>query len=151
MFHRNSTPPARRRASHPLGFRRKGASVVELALLLPLLVFLFMIAIDFARIFFFSLTLMNCARAGALYASDPTTNLESPFANVQAAALADATNISPAPTITQTNGVDVNNRAYVDVTAKHKFNTIINFPGIPNQIQLQRTVRMYVLANIPNP
>ena len=66
---------------------RRGATVVELAVLLPLLVFVFVIAVDFARVFYYSLTLTNCARAGAMYASDPTTSAESPFASTQAAAL----------------------------------------------------------------
>ena len=51
---------------------RRGASVVELAICLPLLVFLFVIAVDFARVYFVSITLANSARAGALYASEFT-------------------------------------------------------------------------------
>lgn len=130
--------------------RRSGTAVVELALLLPLLVFLFLVAADFARVYYFSLTLTNCARAGALYASDPTTMGESPFPTMQAAALADATNISPSPTITQVSGSDATGRMYVDVTAAHTFGTIAGFPGIPDAIQLRRTVRMYVAANKPS-
>jgi Flp pilus assembly protein TadG len=140
-----------RRESRRLVRRRTGTAVVELALLLPLLVFLFLVAADFARIFYFSLTLTNCARAGALYASDPVTTGESPFPSVQAAALADATNLSPQPTITQTSGTDPAGRAYVEVRAAHTFNTITGFPGIPSSIELQRTVRMYVAAVTPAP
>src|SRR5262249_49221440 len=108
--------PARRIASR---FRRRGTAVVELAVLIALLVLIFVIASDFARVFYVSLTLTNCARAGALYASDPTTADESPFASAQAAALADATNLSPQPTITSTSGIDGQGRAYVSVTAKY--------------------------------
>jgi len=147
MIHRQGLAVARRGAAR----RRTGTAVVELALLLPLLVFLFLIAADFARIFYFSLTLTNCARAGALYASDPAVMVESPFPDVQAAALADATNISPQPKITQSNKVDLAGRPYVEVTAAHTFNTITGFPGIPNSIQLRRSVRMYVLAMTPTP
>jgi Flp pilus assembly protein TadG len=126
-----------------------GAVVVEMAVLAPLLVFLFLVATDFARVFYFSLTLTNCARAGALYASDPVLQAESPFASVQAAALADATNLSPAPTIIQANGVDATGRAYVEVTAAQNFSTITGFPGIPRSMNLQRTVRLYVAATSP--
>ena len=129
---------------------RRGAAVVELAILLPLLVFLFVIAVDFARVFYFSVTLTNCARAGAMYASDPTTSAESPFASTQAAALADATNLSPAPTVTSTNGVDGAGRPYVEVTAAYTFSTITGFPGVPNQVNLTRKVRMNVSASSPN-
>jgi Flp pilus assembly protein TadG len=125
-------------------------AVVELAVLLPLLMMLFVMTVDFARVFYFSLTLTNCARAGALYASDPATTPESPFADVQAAALADATNISPQPTITSVNGVDGSGRAYVAVTASYTFNSITKFPIIPSQMQLARTVRMFVAANTPD-
>jgi len=125
--------------------------VVELAVLLPLLVFLFLLTIDFARVFYFSLTLTNCARAGALYACDTASQLESPFASVQAAALADATNISPQPTITQAAGVDAAGRAYVEVTAAYSFATVTQFPLIPSNLQLSRTVRMSVEATSPNP
>jgi Flp pilus assembly protein TadG len=132
------------------GHRRRGVAVVELAVLLPILVFLFLITVDFARVFYFSLTLTNCARAGALYACDPTTQLESPFPNAEAAARADATNLSPLPTISSANGVDASGRAYVEVTARYTFRTITSFPTIPNQVNLSRTVRMFVAAAQPN-
>ena len=130
--------------------RRSATAVVELAVLLPFLIMLFLVTVDFARVFYFSLTLTNCARAGALYASDPVAAVESPFPDVQSAALADATNISPQPTITSTNGVDASGRSYVAVTANYSFNTITKFPVIPSQVQLTRTVKMFVAANTPN-
>ena len=42
---------------------RKGAQVVELAFLLPFLAFMFVIAVDWARIFYYSITVTNCALA----------------------------------------------------------------------------------------
>ena len=48
---------------------RPGVATVELAVVLPLLCFLFVIAVDFARVFYFDLTVANCARSGAIYAS----------------------------------------------------------------------------------
>jgi Flp pilus assembly protein TadG len=129
---------------------RRGASVVELAVCLPLLVFLFVIAVDFARVYFVSITLANTARAGALYASDPATMDESPFANVTEAALADATNLTPAPTITQTNGTDGTGRAFVEVRAAYRFSTISQFPGVPNNLLVTRRVRMARNAITPS-
>jgi Flp pilus assembly protein TadG len=129
--------------------RRRGVAAVELAVLLPLLVFLFLITIDFARVYYFSLTLTNCARAGALYASDPAIASESPFASTEAAALADGTNLSPAPKITESQGTDAFGRPYVQVTAAYSFSTVTGFPGLPNNLALKRTVKMYVLANTP--
>lgn len=46
--------------------RRPGAAVAELAVLLPFLVLLFFVAVDYCRIFYFTLTVENCARNGAL-------------------------------------------------------------------------------------
>jgi Flp pilus assembly protein TadG len=137
-------------ALRPNKQNRSGAAVVELAILLPLLVVLFLMATDFARVFYFSLTLTNCARAGALYASDPIRASESSFGSARAAALADATNLSPSPTITEVIGVDASGRSYVEVTAAYTFNSIAAIPPIPNQLNLQRKVRMYVAASTPN-
>lgn len=129
---------------------RYGAAVVELAVVLPLLVFIFVVAVDFSRLFYYSVTLTNCARAGAMYASDPTTSAESPFASAQAAALADATNLNPAPTITTLYGADATGKPYAEVSAAYTFRTITGFPGIPNEVNLTRTVRMTVSASSPN-
>ena len=136
--------------SKTVNCRRPGTAVVELAALLPLLVLLFLVTVDFARVFYFTLTLTNCARAGALYASDPVAAAESPFPSLQSAALADAANISPPPTISSTTGVDASGRAYVEVTANYSFVTVTSFPLIPSQMQLTRTVRMSLAASTPN-
>ena len=132
------------------GHGRSGAVVVEMAILLPLLVLIFVLAADFARIFYFSLTLQNCARAGALYAYDPAAAAESPFLSVTEAARSDAVNLNPQPTITQSNGTDASGRSYVDVTAAYPFSPIAAIPPIPNQVNLTRTVRMYVAQATPN-
>ena len=129
---------------------RRGAAVVELAVLLPLLILLFVIAVDFSRAYFFSLTLQNCARAGAMYASDPVVARESPYANVTEAALADATNLSPPPTIATAEGVDAEGRSYAEVTATYPYRTVLQFPGIPVEMTLSRSVRMYYAAVVPD-
>jgi Flp pilus assembly protein TadG len=129
---------------------RRGVAVVELAVLLPLLMFLFVVTVDFARVYYLSLTLQNCARAGAMYASDPHVADESPFASTQEAALSDATNLSPPPTITETSGTDASGRSYVEVTAAHSFKSITGFLGIPNLMNISRSVRMYSAAITPD-
>jgi Flp pilus assembly protein TadG len=80
-----------------LGPERWGAAAVELAVLLPLLTFLFVITVDFARIFYYAQVIENCARNGAIYESNLTT-AQSPYASLQNAALADAAGLSPQPT-----------------------------------------------------
>jgi len=127
--------------------RRCGASAVELALLLPMLCLLFVFAVDFARLYYHYSIVTNCARNGALYASDPTAALESPYADVTAAALADASNLSPQPTVTSTTSADGSS---VQVTVVYPFTILTNYPGISNRINLTRTVQMRISPTQPN-
>jgi Flp pilus assembly protein TadG len=123
---------------------RPGASAVELALLLPVLAFLFLAAIDFARLYYHYSIVASCARNGALYASDPVAAAESPYADVTAAALADATDLSPPPKVSAQTVLGDHNTPCVDVTVSYAFNTLSNYPGLPNPVTLTRNVRMRV-------
>jgi Flp pilus assembly protein TadG len=127
----------------------RGAAAVELALLLPLLAFLFVVGVDFARVFYYSLTMTNCARNGAMWACDPTGSLNSPYKTVAEAALADAGNISPSPTVTSQTFSDWKG-TYVEVSVKWQFKTITNYPGVPSTLDLTRTVRMRMVKAVPN-
>ena len=95
---------------------RRGVAAAEFALLLPFLCIFLLGTIDFSRLFYSYITITNCARNGALWATDPyanpslgtvtATNPQSPYASVTAAALADS-NLSPTPTVTgPTSGTD---------------------------------------------
>jgi Flp pilus assembly protein TadG len=130
------------RLNNLVGKNRPGAATVELAVLLPILAFLFVIAVDYGRVFYYSLTIENCARNGALYASDPFAPSQSPYASVNDAALADASNLQPPPTITSINGTDTSGNAYVEVTVSWTFASLTNFPGVPGSTNISRTVRM---------
>jgi Flp pilus assembly protein TadG len=117
---------------------------VELALLAPFLAFIFLIAADFGRVFYYSITLENAARRGALYGSlDAAHSVDT--SGIQTAALTDATDISPAPTVTSKVGTDSNNDATVEVTVNYTFQSITNYPGIPNLTNLSRKVSMRIL------
>lgn len=129
--------------------RDKGTAVVELAILLPLLTFLFLIATDYARIFYCSLTLENCARNGALCASN-AFNYPMPYSSIAQAALADGANLNPPLTsddVTVTNGTDANGNPSVTVTVNYTFQTITNYPGLPSSVNLTRSVEMRVAPN----
>jgi Flp pilus assembly protein TadG len=83
-----------RRSSDDTGDPRRGAAMVELAICLPLLLFLLVITADWARVYYYSQMLANCARQGALWASDPVAQSESlgqspPITTVTQAALAE--------------------------------------------------------------
>jgi Flp pilus assembly protein TadG len=134
------------RAQHHARFSsRPGAAAVELAVLVPFLAFMFVIAVDYARIFYFSQVIENCARKGALYASDPQAPAYNLYANVQQAALGpDSTGLNPPPAVTSTNGTDAAGNQYVSVTVNWTFSTITRFPGVPNSVTLSRTVQMRI-------
>jgi Flp pilus assembly protein TadG len=64
--------PMRGRGQTP--HRRLGQSLVEFALVLPVLLFLVVIAIDFGRLFFSSVQIHNAAREAANYAASAPTD-----------------------------------------------------------------------------
>jgi Flp pilus assembly protein TadG len=137
--------------------RRRGAAVAEMAILLPVLAFLFIVAVDFARLFYFSLTLKNCARNGAYYASDYPGIYG--YGSPSAAALADGSNLSPTPnvtvgydssptgTFTQTSPV---RPGYVQVTVTWTFNTVTSYPGIPDTWNLSQSEIMEMAPITPS-
>ena len=119
---------------------RRAVAAVELAVLLPFLLFLFVITVDWGRVFYYSITLTNCARQGALYASNAIAAGQAPAPSLQTAvqaALADAGGLSPEPTVESfTNG------SSITVTVSWKFSTISNYPGVTNPVILSTAVTM---------
>jgi hypothetical protein len=106
--------------------------------------FLFVIALDFGRVFFYSQVITACARNGALYACDANTQAKSPYASVEDAALASAAGLTPAPTVSSSTTTDASGNACVQVTVAWQFQTITSYPGIPTTVDLVRTVQMRV-------
>ena len=129
--------------------RRPGAATVELALLAPFLCVLFVAAADVSRVFYFSLTIQNCARNGAMYGcGDPAKAADT--AGIEAAARADASNLSSAQLKVASKTDSATSPTYVDVTVTYPFRTITGYPGVPNPINVTRTVRMRVSPYVPN-
>lgn len=123
---------------------RKGVAAAELGILLPVLILLLVFSVDFSRIFYFDQIIENCARQGAIWASDPQAPAANLYSTVSAAALADASGLSPQPTVTSTTGTDSAGNSYVSVTVAWTFNTITAYPGVPSSVTLSRTVQMRV-------
>lgn len=128
---------------------RRAAAAVEFAIMLPLLVLIMMITCDFARLYYSYLTITNCARNGALWASDPTTSVYSQYSTVKAAALGDAPNLSPTPTVTSSNGTDSDGHPMVSVTVSYTFSLVSSYLGF-SSVNLSRTVEMRVAPAAPN-
>jgi Flp pilus assembly protein TadG len=124
---------------------RRGAAVVEFAVLLPFLLYLCIIAADWARLLYYTQCINDCARAGAIWASDEEMRMKSRYTNVTAAALAESPGLTPTPTVQNppryyTQG----GHSMVEVTVSVQFDTITNFPGVPKSQTISRSVRMRV-------
>jgi Flp pilus assembly protein TadG len=134
---------------------RQGLAVVELALLLPLLCALFVVAVDFARVFYFDLTLASAARNGAIYGSqDPTKANDT--AGIQTNAGYDLTSL-PTVVVSGVTYPQVSSSTdsstsptTLTVTVTYPFNTITRYPVIPQQYMLSRTVQISVVPLTPN-
>jgi len=122
--------------------RRSGAAAVEFAFLLPLLMFLAVIAADWARLFYYTVTIEACARNGAIWQSDADYRSKSPYATLQEAATAEAPQLNATATVTPTAVTDATGAAAWQVKVEVPFKTITNFPGVPSSQTLTRTVQM---------
>ncbi len=127
---------------------RKGAAIVEFAVLLPFLLYMTVIAVDWARLMYFSQCVNDCARAGVMWAADAEVRMKSRYKTVTDAALAESPGLQPTPTVNLTNGVDPDNYPMVTVTVRMRFDTISNFPGVPKSQTITRTVWMRVAPMI---
>jgi Flp pilus assembly protein TadG len=134
----------------PGGRTRRGAAAVELAMLLPMLTLLVVICCDFGRLFYAYQTVTNCACNGAMWLSDPVVQSTSKYASLNAAAMADATNLDPtALAVSSTSGNDAAGNPYVEVTVTYQFKMITSYLGFTTQT-ITRTVRMRVAPAIPS-
>jgi Flp pilus assembly protein TadG len=146
-----------------------GAALVELAVSLPVLLLIFVITIDFARVFYLSIALTNAARAGAQYGAY-TPARSSDFAGMQTMATnsiavdgvsAVASRVcqcatdagtfsatSPANDCTNppaTSCPGGHRVMTVTVTTSKTFTTIMSeFPGVPNSVPLTRAATLRV-------
>jgi len=137
--------PFLRRPVAPCARRpRRAAAAVELAILLPFLAFIFLAGIDYARVFYYYLTVTNCARSGALYGSADATSAAD-TTGIQSAAKAESTELAPKLSVSSTTGTDSAGNPFVTVTVSYPFKTIANFPGIPSSATISRTVQMRVV------
>lgn len=127
---------------------RHGAAVVEFALLLPLLLVLFLAAVDFARIYRCTQIVADSARMGAMYLSNPDMSDKTPYATFQEATLACASGLSPPPSVTSRDGIDACGNRYYEVTVTYTFSLVSRAVGVPSTMTVKRSTRarMYPAA-----
>jgi Flp pilus assembly protein TadG len=147
------------RFEHGMGARRArfwgGQTVLELALLMPLMLLLLVGLIEIGRFAYFDILVSNAARAGAQYGAQSLIQAAD-VNGIQTAAQSDGL---ATMTITSTQqctcvagtlggcpvgGVCAQPMVYVQVTASEKFNSLFNYPGLPKSMTLASTATMRV-------
>ncbi|RXS93900.1 pilus assembly protein [Silvibacterium dinghuense] len=134
-----------------------GSSLLETALVMPILLLLMAGAIDFGRAYSIAIEVESAAHAGALYGVQNPSDT----AGMADAVKADAPNLAALTTTatygcecfdgsqSSTNCVTVpvscsgeNYVNYAQVSASDTYTPIFPYPGIPSSIVLQKTVEM---------
>lgn len=141
----------------PLLRDERGASLVELAFLLPLFPLLVFGAVDFARAFYVSVEIAGAAQAAAAYGSQNPTDT----VGIQNAAQDDAPNVQNLTVGTPTFGCECsdgssysqsckvtptctsNNEVIrVNVTVTGTYSPLIPWPGVPSAMSLTSAASM---------
>lgn len=118
---------------------RRGTAIVEFAVMLPILLTLMLLCVDFGRFAHYDIAVTNAARAGAAYGSSHGFTISTRPAWEAQVRLAvvdeldsnswfDASKLTvPSPVVTQ--GGDGSWRVQVDVS--YPFQTLLNWPFLP--------------------
>jgi Flp pilus assembly protein TadG len=129
--------------------RRPGAAATELAIWLPFLGLMFVISVDFCRVYYASQTIQNCATAGAMYASGTSTaNPTNPSAQDAAVQAALAEGVSLNPPMAATNVSVWNQGGMAQVSVSYDFPLLVPWSGSSGTVTITRSVTMTM---IPQP
>ncbi len=126
---------------------RRGAAAVELAVVLPFLLLLLLLVIDFGRVFYGSQTVSVCSQGGVFhesFRSDAIGLNESPYATYRDAAAADGQNLNLKPTedISAQYGTATDGNPMVGVSTTYRLSTVSGALPIPDTYDVKRTVWM---------
>jgi Flp pilus assembly protein TadG len=129
----------------------RGTSLIEFALVAPVLIFLVIGLIEVGRYTYLGMLVAHAARAGVQYGAQNAISAAD-STGMSNATLHDAPNITISVTPTafcSENGAVVSCTGpsvtyYVQVTASGTFTSLLNYPGIPNRMPISSTVTMRV-------
>jgi Flp pilus assembly protein TadG len=140
---------------------RRGSALIELALLFPVIMLILFGTMDFARVVYAGIAIASAARAGVQYGSLDAGHVGK-TTEMSNAAIADAAsqglgtvnassrvfcgctaNFTEVNCSTDTCSLAAPN-GYVETTVTYTYSTIVPYPGIPNNIVLNRVARMRV-------
>jgi Flp pilus assembly protein TadG len=132
----NRQPVSRRIASTT----RRGAAAAEMALILPFIGLMFVVAVDYCRIYYATQTIWNCAQSAAAYASG-TARSPSATGNIlaaQQAAVADGVTLNPP--LQLDNVTVVIGQQTATVTIQYPFSMLTLVLGNDSTVVIERTV-----------
>ena len=128
---------------------RRGVATLELALLLPFIVFCGLVTVDFGRVMHAYLVVSNAARCGAEFgAMHKVTNYTRPYweSEVQRAVDEEMQGLPQFATedldATFSTTIDDDQLMQVQVDVRYRFHTIVDWSGIPATVDLRRSVTM---------
>lgn len=132
-----------------------GSSLIECALLLPMVILLLLGSVDFGRAFYINLEIAAAAEAGALYGvQNPSDTsgmqaaaiLDAPDLNSLSSAAIYGTECSDGTMVTASNlpvpSCSVNAITYVQVTASMQYKPYFTYPGMGTTWSLASTARL---------
>lgn len=139
----HASPGAARR------LRRRGVAATELACVLPLLVLVCVVCVDFGRVAHSYIALSNAARVGAEYGATHQFTSHT-YATWESKALQASTEElqsikgfnGAAASLTVSTASQPDGLARVSVDATYPFEPLVQWPGLPSPVLLHRQVTM---------
>jgi Flp pilus assembly protein TadG len=140
-----------------------GTSLIEFALIAPVLIFMLIGLIEVGRYAFFSIVAANAARAGVQYGAQSlataadTSGMKSAAlqdglslsnwtANTTATSLCSINGGALQPCTTSSSGPPANTIYYVSVQVNGTFNPMLSYPGIPKNVPISGKAVMRVIS-----
>jgi Flp pilus assembly protein TadG len=135
-----------------LRISQQGSAMIELAVALPLLVFIAVGVMDYGRVYFTSIAVANAARAAAewgaqsLATASRTTDIQN-FGILDGAEAAPVNVVASAPiykcgeTVVSASATCVGYgppRVFVEVTASKVVALLLKYPGLPTSVTISR-------------
>ena len=137
----NRQTPANPRRLGTAGARRAcGQALLELAIVVPVLFLLALIAVDVGRMFYCFQSVESAAAAGAQFGCLNSQNAAD-AGGIRTNALAQASDIAAlSPVVSSAISSNL-----LSVTVGATFTPVMAWPGLPSQVPMQRTVIMRIL------
>jgi Flp pilus assembly protein TadG len=127
---------------------RRGVAATELALILPLFVLLFVLAVDFSRVFYVRFIVINAARCGALYGSTGASQAAD-TATIEQKARAEADDLDPTLlAVVVASTADSASNPCIDVTCRYSFQMVTSYL-VARELNVVARVRMPVAPVLP--